>query len=116
MTKFNVILILSLSFTLSSHADETSHSKESNLNNFNYPTHQCGKKIRKPKKVAPFKSFGDINDYNSAIVEYNIEVATYNKEIKIYKSCINQYIRNGNNDISVIKNTLNKALKDARAK
>ena len=116
MTKFNIILILSLSIALSSYADETSQSKESNLNNFNYPSHQCGEKIRKPKKVARFKSFENIDDYNSAVVEYNIAVATYNKEIKIYKTCINQYIKNGNNDIKVIKKALSTALKEARAK
>jgi hypothetical protein len=116
MTKFLFIISLSLSISIPLHADETSSSEDSNLTDFNYPSHNCGKKIKKPKKVARFKSFEDVNHYNSAIVEYNINVASYNKKIKIYKSCINQYIESGNNDIDVIKKRLNKALKEARSK
>ena len=116
MTK--IILIITLSFTITSQllADEMLQGEESNLINFSYPSHNCGAKIKKPQKVARFKSFEDVDDYNSAIVEYNIEVAEYNKDIKKYKSCINQYIKNGNHDINTIKESLNSALKEARAK
>lgn len=116
MTK--IILIITLSFSITSPllADETLQDEESNLINFNYPSHDCGEKIKKPKKVARFKSFEDVDDYNSAVVEYNIEVVEYNKDIKEYKSCINQYIKNGNHDINTIKESLNSALKQARAK
>ena len=116
MTK--IILIITLSFCIISPllADEMLQDEESNLIDFSYPSHDCGAKINKPKKVAAFKSFEDVNDYNSAVVEYNIKVAEYNKDIKEYKSCINQYIKNGNHDINTIKESLNSALKQARAK
>ena len=97
-------------------AEDSIESKVSNLTNFSYPPHSCGEKIKRPKKVAQFKTFKDVNNYNSAIVEYNIQAANYNKKINTYKSCINRYIKKGNNDISLIRNTLNRALKDARAK
>lgn len=111
MTKLILIITLSLSITFSLLADE-----KSNLIDFSYPSHDCGEKIKKPKKVAPLKSFEDIDDYNSAIVTYNIKVAEYNEVIKEYKSCINQYIKNGNHDIKTIKESLKSALKEARAK
>lgn len=111
MTKFS--LIISLSFSLIS---LQCFANESNLDSFNYPSHNCGHKVKKPKKPARLASFEDVDEYNSAIVRYNIEVTTYNKEIKTYKSCINQYIQNGNHDINSIRKTLNAALKDARAK
>ena len=114
MSKFRTIIIFSLLITPSIHANETLTNEESNLIAFSYPSHNCGEKIQKPKKVARLETFEDVDDYNSAIVEYNIKVAIYNKEIKIYKSCINQYITNGNNDIDKIKKVLNKALKEAR--
>ena len=116
MTK--IILIITLSFFITSPllADKILQDEESNLVDFNYPSHDCGEKIKKPKKVTAFKSFEDADDYNSAVVEYNIEVAEYNKDIKKYKSCINQYIKNGNHDINIIKESLNSALKEARAK
>ena len=116
MTKIILIINLSLLIISTSLADEISIKENSNLTDFTYPSHSCGEKIKKPGKVARFKTFEDIDDYNAAIVEYNIEVSEYNKEIKTYKSCINQYIKNGNNDISIIKETLNSALKEARAK
>jgi len=106
-------LITSLSFLLIS---LSCFANDSNLDNFIYPVHECGKKIKKPEKVAQLKNFKDVNDYNSAIVEYNIEVATYNKEIKLYKSCINQYIKNRNHDINTIKESLKSALIEARSK
>ena len=116
MTKLILIITLSLTITFPSLADKISSTKKSNLINFTYPHHTCGKITKKPKKVAPFKNFEDVDDYNSAVVEYNIEVAEYNKGIKVYKSCINQYIKNGNHDINTIKESLNSALKEARAK
>lgn len=111
MTKFS--LLLSLSFSLIS---LQCFATESNLDDFNYPSHSCGEKVKKPKKPARLSSFKDVDEYNSAIVEYNINVTAYNKEIKSYKSCINQYINNGNHDINIIRKILNTALKEARAK
>lgn len=116
MSIFSTIIIFSLLITPSIHANEILTSEESNLIDFSYPSHGCGEKTKKPIKVARFKTFEDVNDYNSAIVDYNIKVASYNKEIKKYKLCINQYIKNGNNDIDIIKSALKKALKNARDK
>lgn len=116
MTKIILTITLSLSITSPLLADETLQDEESNLINFSYPLHDCGEKIKKPKKVATIKSFEKVDDYNSAVVQYNIEVSEYNKDIKEYKSCINQYIKNGNHDINIIKESLNSALKEARAK
>lgn len=109
MTKINLILSLSLALIA-----PPSFSSESNLDNFNYPSHSCGTKVKKPKKPKRLTSNENIDKYNSAIVEYNINVAAYNKEIKIYKSCINRYINNGNHDINIIRKILNSALKEAR--
>ncbi len=109
MTKFS--LLLSLLFLLISFQ---CFSNESNLDSFEYPSHECGNKVKKPEKPARLASFKNIDEYNSAIVEYNINVAAYNKEIKTYKSCINQYINNGNHDINIIRKKLNTALKEAR--
>ena len=111
MIKFSLILILS--FALIS---LQCFANESNLDNFNYPSHNCGDKVKKPKKPARTASFEHIDKYNSAIAEYNIKVSTYNKNIKNYKSCINQYIQNGNHDINIIRKKLNAALKKARKK
>lgn len=109
MTRFS--LILSLTFSLIS---QQSFATESNLDNFNYPSHKCGTKVKKPKKPKRLPSNENVDKYNSAIVEYNINVAAYNKEIKIYKSCINRYINNGNHDINIIRKKLSSALKEAR--
>ena len=79
MTKFS--LIISLSFSLIS---LQCFANESNLDNFNYPSHSCGEKIKNPKKPARLASFEDVDEYNNAIIEYNIKVATYNKTIKSY--------------------------------
>lgn len=111
MTK--MIFIISLSFLF---IPISFSGSESNLEDFSYPLHECGKKVKKPKKPSKVTAYEDIEKFNTAIVEYNIEVANYNKTIKTYKSCINQYIQNGNHDINIIRNTLNKALKEARAK
>ena len=111
MTKFN--LIISLSLLLS---PLPCFANDSNLEDFNYPPHECGEKIIKPTKPSRITSYKDVDDYNNAVTEYNINVTTYNKEIRTYKSCINQYIKNGNHDMNIIRKELNEALKDARAK
>lgn len=111
MKKFS--LTISLLFLLSS---LSSFASESNLDNFTYPPHECGEKVKKPKKAAQLSTFENVDDYNNAIIEYNIQVADYNKIIRNYKSCINQYIQNGNHDINIIRKELNKALKEARAR
>ncbi len=89
-------------------------ASESNLEDFTYPPHNCGEKIKKPQNPAPLSGITDVEKYNSAIVDYNIKVSKYNKKIKNYKTCINQYIKKGNNDINKIKTMLNNALKEAR--
>lgn len=109
MTKHYLIISLSLSL-IPLH----SFANESNLENFTYPSHECGKKSTKPKQPARHKQINENDD--NPIVEYNLKVATYNKNIKTYKSCINQYIQNGNHDINIIRNELNEALKEARSK
>ena len=111
MKKFS--LTISLLFLLSF---LSSFASESNLDNFTYPSHECGEKIKNPKKPARLSTFEDVDDYNNVIVEYNIQISDYNKKIKSYKSCINQYIQNGNHDINIIRKKLNKALKEARTK
>lgn len=111
MTKMG--LIISLSFLLT---PLSCFANNSNLDDFSYPSHECGKKVKKPKKPSRVTEYEDIEEFNTAVIEYNIEVADYNKTIKSYKSCINQYIQNGNHDINIIRNTLNKALKEARTK
>lgn len=108
-------LLISLFFAIP-HLSFADKNNTSNLKEFNYPTHNCGEKIKTPKKVKKFKTYEGVNEYNSAIVEYNIKVSNYNKKIKTYKYCINQYIKNGNSDIDKIKKTLKEALKEARAK
>ena len=112
--KWNLIIFLPL-LTISPLciADDVTPS---NLESFSYPNHHCGNKITKPKTPSKTTNSHEVDDYNNAIIEYNIKVVSYNKEIKIYKKCINQYIKNGNNDIKVIRDTLNKALKEARNK
>lgn len=102
---------------LSSHCfAEEKAQPNSNLTNFIYPNHNCKTKPLKPKKPGKLSTHKDIEIYNREISKYNINVANYNKEIKIYKSCINQYIKNGNHDINTIRQRLNKALKKARSK
>lgn len=109
MTTLSLIIIMS--FLLIS---TTSFANDSNLENFTYPSHTCGEKIKKPKKPSPLKSQQDIEEYNNTIIDYNLEVSDYNKTIKNYKACINQYIQNGNHDINIIRKELNNALKEAR--
>ena len=106
-------LIISLSFIFT---PLSCFANDSNLEDFNYPTHECGNKIKKPKKPTRVTSYKDIEEYNTAVVEYNLEISDYNKIIKTYKSCINQYIQNGNHDVNIIRRELNKALKEARTK
>ena len=109
------VLLIQILVTHPGYTKESSPTHHSNLNNFSYPYHNCKNKPTKPIKPARLSSFQDIDAYNIAIAEYNIQVAIYNKTIKIYKSCVNQYIKNGNNDINAIRTKLNKALKEARS-
>ena len=111
MTNFS--LIISLSFLL---ITTSCYANDSNLDDFIYPTHECGNKIKKPKKPTRVTSYKDVDEYNTAVVNYNLNVSDYNETIKAYKSCINQYIQNGNHDINIIRNELNNALKEARKK
>ncbi|MFK5913280.1 MAG: hypothetical protein QM484_02820 [Woeseiaceae bacterium] len=99
-----------LFFSLFCFADESGYS---NLDDFEYPSHDCGDKTSKPDKPKRIKHYDNISDYNNAIIEYNIDVTHYNDEVKVYKSCINLYIKNGNNDLKIIRHQLNKALKEA---
>ena len=119
MTKIS--LLISLAFTLTlvspqSQAEEELPTNASNLNNFYYPNHTCGQKSRKPIKPASVESFKDKKEYNTVIADYNLKVSNYNAEINFYKSCINRYIKNGNRDINTIKQRLDTALEEARAK
>ena len=120
ITKIN--FIISLTFTLAVVSpicfaeNETYPTNASNLNNFYYPNHTCGQKSRKPIKPASVESFKDKKEYNTVIADYNLKVSNYNAEINFYKSCINRYIKNGNRDIKTIKQRLDTALDEARAK
>jgi hypothetical protein len=101
--------------TNTSFADEEA-SSNSNLNDFTYPNHTCKSKPVKPNKPRKLSSDNNVERYNLEISKYNINVVAYNKEIIVYKACINQYIKNGNNDIKIIRQRLNNALKEARSK
>ena len=117
MIKTILVFSLSLSFIMFpnlSWADEEASSNKSNLTNFTYPNHTCGKKQLKPNKPKRLSYYDNVEGYNAAIAEYNIEVTEYNKTIKTYKSCINQYIKNGNQFLNNIRKKLNAALKEAR--
>lgn len=120
MTKINLVISLALSLAvvspISFAENETYPNNTSNLNNFYYPNHTCGQKSRKPIKPASAESFKDIKEYNTTVADYNLKVSNYNAEIKFYKSCINRYINNGNRDINTIKQRLDTALEEARAK
>lgn len=111
---FFFLLSSSLSF-----AEETTASS-SNLENFSYPSHHCGSKPTPPEKVPGLLSTAvssvDVDAHNALVAQYNIRVLAYNKQIKSYKKCINDYIKNGNNDMAIIRNQLDAALKEARAK
>lgn len=119
MTKIS--LLISLAFTLvvvspQSQAEEEFPTNASTLNNFYYPNHTCGQKSIRPIKPASAASFKDKKEYNTMVADYNLKVSNYNAEIKFYKSCINRYIKNGNRDINTIKQRLDTALEEARAK
>ena len=120
MTKISLLISLALSLAivspLSFAENEEFPTNASNLNNFYYSNHTCGQKSRKPIKPASAASFKDKKEYNTAVTNYNLQVSNYNAEIKFYKSCINRYIKNGNRDINTIKQRLDTALGEARAK
>lgn len=109
------LLVMLAALTNTSFADEKA-SSNSNLKDFTYPNHTCKGKPEKPTKPRNLSADNDVERYNQEISKYNINVVDYNKEIKIYKSCINQYIKNGNHDINTIRQHLNNALKEARSK
>lgn len=114
-TRFITTLLLMLAaLTNTSFADEEA-SSNSNLKDFTYPNHTCNGKPEKPTIPRNLSADNDVERYNQEISKYNINVVDYNKEIKIYKSCINQYIKNGNHDIHTIRQHLNNALKEARS-
>ena len=120
MAKINFIISLAFTLTVvspqSRAENETFPNNASNLNNFYYPNHTCGQKSIRPIKPASAASFKDVNEYNTMVADYNLKVSNYNAEIKFYKSCINRYIKNGNHDINIIKQRLDTALEEARAK
>ena len=95
-------------------AEAEAVQSNSNLDNFTYPKHTCNNKPSKPITPVKFSSTIGIETYNLETSKYNINVANYNKEIKIYKTCINKYIKNGNQDINTIRQQLNFSLKEAR--
>jgi len=114
-TRLITTLLLTLAALINtSFADEEAPSN-SNLNDFTYPNHTCKGRPAKPTKPSNLSADNDVERYNQEISKYNINVVDYNKEIKIYKSCINQYIKNGNHDINTIRQHLNNALKEARS-
>jgi len=111
----NSLILALLLLTHQSFADDDEQSG-SNIENFSYPAHTCNRKPEKPKKPGKFSPENDVAEYNNDISRYNIDVASYNENLKSYKACINQYIKNGNQDINTIREQLNSALKEARAK
>ena len=86
------------------------------INFTSYPNHTCNNKPAIPKKPGRASSFENVETYNLEISKYNLKVENYNKEIKYYKLCINKYIKKGNQDINTVRQHLNSALKEARAK
>lgn len=107
------LLLTPLLFSQQSFAEEITAS--SNIQNFSYPTHKCNNKPERPEKPESFSAKDDVEKYNNQIAKYNVRVSEYNESIKKYKACINQYIKNGNNDIKIIREQLNAALKEARS-
>lgn len=117
--KIKRIFTASLLFSLliashTSFAVDDAETTLSNFTGFSYPNHSCNNKPVKPIEPDKASTYKKVTDYNHAISSYNVKVIEYNKEIENYKSCINQYIKNGNKDINTIKEKLNSALKDAR--
>lgn len=110
-TLVNLFVLASGLFSLNSYANENPEST-----GFYYPNHSCQQKPVRPEKTGDVKDYKNIVQYNNAVAKYNIKVTEYNKRIKAYKVCINQYIQDGNQNIAIIREKLNKALKEARAK
>ena len=111
----NSLLLTAFFFSQQSIAEDDIQAA-SNINDFSYPSHNCNNKPVKPVKPEEFNASEDVEAYNNMVSEYNVQVSSYNKKIKTYKACINQYIKNGNNDIQTIRKQLNAALKEARSR
>ena len=111
---FTLLVFTQLVFTQPGFAADEAETN-SNIKNFSYPAHHCKSKPVRPVKPENFSPQDDVEKYNNEISRYNIIVSDYNDAIKLYKACINQYIKNGNNDINTIRQQLNAALKEARS-
>jgi len=110
------LLLTIVLITAQSCASEIKKTTSKPVNFTSYPSHTCKDKPAIPKKPGSASSFENVKIYNMEISKYNLKVETYNREIKIYKTCINQYIKKGNQGINIIRKKLNKALKEARGK
>lgn len=110
------LLLTIVIFNVQSCASEIKKPISTPVNFTSYPKHSCNSKPAIPKKPGKVSSFENIETYNLEISKYNLNVETYNKKIKNYKTCINKYIKKGNQDINIIRQHLNSALKEARAK
>lgn len=77
----------------------------SNLGYSGYPAHTCIKPT-KPYKPFSFSNQWDVDSYNSQ-VEY------YNTQLRRYLYCIDEYIKNANNDIERIREKAKEAINDA---
>ena len=110
------LLLTIVLITAQSCASEIKKPTSTPVNFTSYPNHTCKNKPAIPKKPGRASSFENVETYNLEISKYNLKVETYNRGIKSYKTCINQYIKKGNQDINVIREQLNKALKEAREK
>ena len=81
MTRFSLILSLS-----SSLISQQCFATQSNLDNFNYPSHNCGTKVKKPNKPKRLTSNEDIDKYEHdgiLISSYVHREAIYNKLIEL---------------------------------
>lgn len=108
------LLLTIVLITAQSCASEIKKPTSMPVNLSSYPSHTCNGKPAIPKKPGRASSFENVETYNLEISKYNLKVETYNREIKSYKTCINKYIKKGNQDINVIREQLNKVLKEAR--
>lgn len=110
------LLLTIILITVQSCASEIKKTTSAHINFTSYPSHSCNFKPAIPIKPGKLSSFNNVETYNLEISKYNLNVETYNREIKNYKTCINLYIKKGNQDINIIRKQLNKALKEARKK
>lgn len=112
--KFSLVLMLVFMSSSVFADDEKEDATNSNLTSFSYPTHTCGSKPSAPGKPPALISSIDVDAHNILVAQYNVRVAIYNKSIKTYKACINDFIKNGNIDMDIIRKQLDAALKEAR--